>query len=129
MPGMAVHFRLNDADRLGPNVMPVSGHHFFTAQGVPFFNLDSIGQAPTAKNNSAPAPATAAVGQNGEAAVAWLKLKTVDSATNNIKEVYRVVTAGGSPPKTCQGQPENIEVQYSAQYWFWEGQAKVKSAE
>ncbi|TQS32522.1 hypothetical protein Golomagni_07158 [Golovinomyces magnicellulatus] len=121
MTGMAVHFSLVDADRLGPNVLPVSGHHFFTQKGVPYFDLGEIGQAPTAKNNSAPAPATAASGQKGEPAVPWLKLTTVDGATGNIREVYRVETAGGSAPKTCRGQPDHIEVQYAAQYWFWEG--------
>lgn len=119
VPGMAVHFNMDDSDRLGPVTLPISGHHFFTGSGVPFFNLDTaagdIGLAPCAKNASVAAPADAAVGQNGEAAVAWLKLTTVDGATGNLKEVFRVETAGGSPPKTCQGQPDQIEVEYSAQ--------------
>lgn len=115
MPGMAVHFPLMEANRLGPTALSVSGHHFFTQEGVPYFDLGEIGQAPTAKDSSASAPTTAARGQKGDAAVAWLKLTTVDGATNNIREVFRVETAGGSPPKTCRGQPDHIEVQYSAQ--------------
>jgi hypothetical protein len=54
------------------------------------------------------------VGPSGSAAVPWLKLLAKDGATGGIKEVYRVDTAGGSAPATCQGQPANIQVQYSA---------------
>lgn len=119
IPNMAVHFQLDDEARLGPVTMPVSGHHYFTSKGVPFFNLvtDSmnIGQVPCAKNSSAPAPSTASAGQVGDAAVPWLKLTSVEGVTGNIKEIFRVVTAGGSAPKTCKGQPNTIQVEYAAQ--------------
>lgn len=118
VPGMAVHFDLSDDHRLGPSQLPVSGSHYFTNGTTPFFDLRTnaldIGEAPCAKNSSAPAPSNAAVGQLGEAAVPWLKLSTRDGATGNIKEVYRLTTAGGSAPATCEGMPEQFEVQYAS---------------
>ncbi|KAL7795018.1 hypothetical protein V8C37DRAFT_375251 [Trichoderma ceciliae] len=126
MPNMAVNFHYDAATfagSLGPMALPVSGHHFFLDSTTPFFNLDTpaldIGTVPCAKNSSAPAPSTAAAGPQGEGAVPWLKLTAKDGATGSIKEVYRVDTAGGNPPASCRGQPANIEVQYSAVYWFW----------
>ncbi|EEU41848.1 uncharacterized protein NECHADRAFT_96845 [Fusarium vanettenii 77-13-4] len=125
IPGMAVHFPLTNASRLGPAELPVSGHHYFTADGVPFFDIRTpghdIGEAPCAKNDSAPAPSTASVGQKGEAAVAWLKLDTIEGATHKIKQVYRLTTAGGSPPATCEGMNAQFQVEYSTVYWFWAG--------
>ncbi|KAF4969444.1 hypothetical protein FSARC_3302 [Fusarium sarcochroum] len=125
IPGMAVHFPLTDADKLGPASLPVSGHHYFTADGVPFFDVrtqdQEIGEAPCAKNSSAPAPSLSAKGQLGEGAVPWLRLTTVKGATHKMKEVYRTTTAGGSPPATCEGMDAEFEVQYSTVYWFWAG--------
>lgn len=119
VPAMAVHFNMDDDSRLGPSVLSISGHHFFNSSGVPYFNLTTptmdIGQAPCAKNNSANAPADAPKGQIGDGAVPWLKLLAVDGATDNIREIFRVATAGGSAPKTCRDQPDHIEVEYSAQ--------------
>ncbi|KAJ3495204.1 hypothetical protein NLG97_g3559 [Lecanicillium saksenae] len=119
VPGMAVHFNLDTANRLGPAMLPVSGHHYFTAQGVPFFDLGSEGQLPCAKNASLNAPSTAAVGQQGDAAVAWLRLLATKDATNGLGEVFRVSTAGGSPPETCKDLSGPFQVEYSAEYWFW----------
>ena len=78
----------------------------------------NLGFAPCAKNNTVPAPAGAPVGQGdqGHGAVAWLKLITRSGATGNLEEVYRVNTAGGSPPATCAGMPAAFEVQYAAEY-------------
>ena len=99
--------------------MAVSGAHYFTNASTPFFNMDAsqwkIGEAPCAKNNSAPAPEAAAKGQQGEKAVPWLKLVTRPGATGGLQEVYRVETAGGSAPETCKGMPAAFEVQYAAQ--------------
>lgn len=125
VPNMAVNFNYDAATAgpLGPMMLPVSGHHFFVDSTTPFFNLDmptlDLGTVPCAKNGSAPAPATAVPGPSGSSAVPWLKLTAKDGATGSIKEVYRVNTAGGNPPATCQGQAANIQVQYSAVYWFW----------
>lgn len=106
--------------RLAPGNAMISGHHFFTTTTTPFFNLDTtnfgqLGEAACAKNASVAAPADAAKGQGGEAAVPWLKLTAKEGATGRIQEVYRVETAGGSQPATCAGMPASFEVQYSAE--------------
>ena len=44
---------------------------------------------------------------------------TAKQATGDVKEVYRLDTAGGNPPKTCSGMPPSVGVDYSAIYWFW----------
>lgn len=117
IPGMAVHFPLTEDHKLGPASLPVSGTHYFTNGTTPFFALEQsgsdIGEAPCQKNSSTPAPFTAAVGQLGEAAVPWLKLTTVEGATRKMKEVYRLTTAGGSPPATCEGMASEFTVQYA----------------
>ncbi|PWI70973.1 hypothetical protein PCL_12341 [Purpureocillium lilacinum] len=117
IPSMAVHFNLTD-DRLGPSVLQKSGVHYFTDATTAFFDLDTptldIGKAPCEKNSSGAAPSTASVGQIGEKAVPWLRLKTKEGATDDIKEVFRVTTAGGSAPATCKGMPATFEVQYAS---------------
>lgn len=50
----------------------------------------------------------------------WLKLTARSGATGNLEEVYRVNTAGGNPPATCAGMPATFEVQYAAEYWFYQ---------
>jgi len=76
-----------------------------------------LGFAPCAKNNSVAAPAGEPTGQDDEGlgAVTWLKLLTRVGATGNLKEVYRVNTAGGKPPPTCAGMPTTFEVDYAAE--------------
>ncbi|QUC19909.1 uncharacterized protein UV8b_04150 [Ustilaginoidea virens] len=125
IPGMAVHFDLEESEKLGPTGMTKSGVHYFLDSSTPFFNLDTpaqdIGQVHAAKNSSSNAPSTAAVGQLHEKAVAWLRLTSKHGTTGDIKEVYRVDTAGGSAPASCKGMPSRFEVQYAAVYWFWQG--------
>lgn len=109
-------------ERLAPGSYVISGHHYFLDTTTPFFNLDTqngeLGEAPCAKNATVSAPVSAAAGQQGDKAVAWLKLTARDGATGRLQEVYRVETAGGSPPATCEGMSAAFEVQYSAQYVF-----------
>ncbi|PTB63541.1 hypothetical protein BBK36DRAFT_1171752 [Trichoderma citrinoviride] len=127
VPNMAVNFNFDAAAAgpgpLGPMTLDVSGHHYFLDTTTPFFNLDTpaldIGTVPCAKNSSIAAPSSSASGPDGQAAVPWLKLTAKNGTTGSIREVYRINTAGGSAPATCQGQPANIQVQYSAVYWFW----------
>jgi len=122
LPDVALQFKLKDIskDTLPPN-LAISGQHYFSNLTTPVFNLDTaamdLGFAPCAKNNSEPAPAGAAMGQDDEGfgAVAWLKLLTRDGATGNLKEVYRVNTAGGKPPTTCAGMPATFEVGCAAE--------------
>jgi hypothetical protein len=67
-----------DAPRLAPHNLVISGHHYFSDKTTPFFDLDTpnaqLGHVGVGKNGSEPAPANAPKGQQGEAAVAWLKL-------------------------------------------------------
>lgn len=107
--------------KIAPSNLVISGHHYFTpSASVPFFDLDmpdqQLGHVSLAKNASEPAPADAPRGQQGEGAVAWLKLNAKPGmATGELQEVYRVGTAGGSPPATCKDMPATFEVQYTAQ--------------
>jgi len=116
--------------RMGPSNLLVSGKHLFLDAKTPYFNLDTknfgdIGHATFAKKSSVDAPTNAPKGLKGEKAVAWLKLVAGGSdavkiaATGGLQEVYRVQTAGGSPPATCQGMAPTFEVEYAAEYWFY----------
>ncbi|KAH7071650.1 hypothetical protein FB567DRAFT_598040 [Paraphoma chrysanthemicola] len=113
---------LNYAIPTGPEAAQrLSGHHEFTEKKVPFFKLQ------TANNDygsvhampdivKSVAPTDASKGSNGLGSVPWLKLNAVDG---DYKEVYRVHTAGGVAPKTCEGLAGAFTVEYSAQYWFY----------
>lgn len=125
LPAMALRFNLSDPAQLGASPLAATGMHFFTDSTTPYFNLgdneERGGEAWTSKEADAPAPSSAAVGQKGESAVAWLKLSTKGDTGGNMKEVFRVSTAGGSPPATCEGMEETFEVEYATVYWFWAG--------
>ena len=114
----------------------LSGHHYFSDATTAVFNLHTatanFGISFTKKTANVTAPASTPgkqnVGPDGSAAVAWLKLGVKDPNGNcepednkGIKEVYRVNTQGGSPPKTCgaYGKTGTFEVNYSAEYWFF----------
>lgn len=97
------------------------GHHEFTDKGVPLFWLKTdtvdfgyIQAKPDAIKSAAPKDASK--GSNGLGSVPWLKLNAVEG---DYKEVYRVHTAGGVAPKTCEGIEGSFTVEYSAQYWFY----------
>ncbi|KAL8936194.1 MAG: hypothetical protein Q9216_005061 [Gyalolechia sp. 2 TL-2023] len=107
-----------------------SGQHYFSDLTTPTFNLH------TAKANfgiqfaklltKVPVPDDKQqLGQDQSKAVPWLKLSSANapeglgSDSSPVKEIYRVNTAGGSPPKTCDASPASFEVQYAAEYWFW----------
>ena len=123
-----------DNKLLFPAQSIVSGHHYFTAS-VPTFNLHTstanYGITFTKKVANVTAPAStdtsSNLGPDGSKAVPWLKLQVntpdgdADSPdeTDGVKEVYRVNTAGGAAPATCQGMPANFTVQYAAEYWFF----------
>ncbi|KAL2870627.1 DUF3455 domain-containing protein [Aspergillus lucknowensis] len=93
------------------------GKHYFTNEGVPFFDLRGFSPddwIAAKKDSEADAPAKPGYGITGDAA--WLKLKGVEGG---IREVYRVHTAGGDPPATCEGMSEVFTVDYSAEYWLY----------
>ena len=125
LPKLALQFDLpfstSDADekKMGPTELLVSGKHFFTNSTTPFFNLDTsraqIGEAPCSKLNASAAPADAPKGRQGEIAVPWLRLAANPDATRGLQQVFRVETAGGSSPATCEGQPATFQVEYAAE--------------
>lgn len=102
----------------GDMTFPVIGHHYFTAAGVPTFDLNTRSKILFSKKvASIPAPASANVGPDGTGAVPWLKLVDAGSSVG-LSEVYRIVTAGGKAPATC-ADTNPISVQYAAEYWFY----------
>jgi hypothetical protein len=98
----------------------LSGFHEFTAAGTPYFGLrtatHNFGDLLGKKNASSPAPADSAAGNNGLGSVPWLKMTAVGGT---FKEVYRLNTAGGQAPATCEGITAPFSVDYAAEYWFY----------
>ncbi|KAJ0424915.1 hypothetical protein BJY00DRAFT_226096 [Aspergillus carlsbadensis] len=102
----------------------VIGTHYFTKDGVPFFDFRGLSSdnsrstadswIAAAKDDEMDAPAKPGYGLTGD--VAWLKLTRVEGG---ISEVYRLHTSGGAAPATCEGMPEEFTVDYTSQYWFY----------
>ncbi|KAL8715471.1 MAG: hypothetical protein Q9220_000805 [cf. Caloplaca sp. 1 TL-2023] len=118
-----------EGKQLFPAQAFVSGHHYFT-DAAPTFNLHTdthnFGIQFGSVLNKVPVPdAQQQVGKDGSKAVPWLKLSSKDAEgglekdMSSVKEIYRVNTAGGSPPKTCEEMPAKFQVEYAAEYWFW----------
>lgn len=119
-----------DGKVLFPAQAIMSGHHYFTDSTTPTFNLHTVahnfGIQFAKVLTKVPVPESQQqLGTDGSTAVPWLKLSAADapaglaSDASPVKEIYRVNTAGGSPPKTCEEMPGNFTVQYAAEYWFW----------
>jgi hypothetical protein len=109
------------ADILG---LPVLGEHFFNSALQPTFDLYAVNAQLLAKKaGDVPAPADACPGPDGAGAVDWLYLTDAsngDGATfGGITAVYRVETAGGACPGTCQNSSSSFQVPYSAEYWYY----------
>ncbi|KAF2769134.1 hypothetical protein EJ03DRAFT_327723 [Teratosphaeria nubilosa] len=126
LPEIALNLPIPDTtDTNSPAYLDMSGHHFFTNLTTAYFDLDtstnSYGQGAFKKVNSTNAPVDAMAGQDGQGngAVAWLKLNTIDGKGEILQEVYRLNTAGGMQPKTCAGMAAEFEVEYAAEYWIW----------
>lgn len=104
----------------------VGTHMFKSVNGAntPTFALDQLALSPypmaqVGKLNETAAPASACPGLSGEGTVKWLYLKdTKGLSLGGIDTVYRLETAGGSPPATCKGKPASFEVKYAAQCKF-----------
>jgi hypothetical protein len=101
------------------------GNHFFNGAKAPTFSLTQVKanpfpQAVVAKNAVMDAPKWACGGLTGEGAVKWLQLTdTQKLSQGGVNTVYRMETAGGNPPATCQGKAKTFEVKYAAQYWIF----------
>lgn len=102
----------------------IIGEHFFNHAKTPTFAFSKVTISPypqafVKKDAAVDAPKTSCPGSKGEAAVPWLYLTDAGGSIGGVNTVYRVETAGGSPPKTCYGQPQSFEVPYVAQYWVY----------
>ena len=108
------------SSQLQPPGLDYYGEHYFRNATTPAFNLDTPksqnGLTFAAKNASSPAPADAPKGPGGvgDGAVPWLRLTSISGSTGP-REIYRLNTAGGNPPATCQGMDSTFVVQYSAE--------------
>ena len=130
MPSIALQFATPSSSSDQLVAMELLGHHYFTDPKSPTFNLDTAngnaGYVNVQSGGKVPAPSGAPAGQNGQGdgAVPWLSLPQKSGSQGaqgqqTFSEVYRVNTAGGQSPTTCQGMPDAFEVQYSAEYWFY----------
>jgi len=112
----------------GLGSFPILGFHFFTSTGTPVFDLNAVGEklfCKKAADIKAPSDAVVGItmsGSVGNGAVDWLSLTDVPGmGSAGLKQVYRVDTAGGNPPKSCEayGSGQVISVPYSAGYHFY----------
>jgi hypothetical protein len=136
-----------NANTLAPSNIQLSGHHYFSTNTTPVFELDSasamdshLGVVIGKKNANSTAPVGSAPSKYG-GTVPWLFLDATnksETATpegnirigadvegNEWKGIYRLLTAGGAAPKTCDGvaTDENgvFSVEYASVYYFYKG--------
>ncbi|KAF2629712.1 hypothetical protein BU25DRAFT_408982 [Macroventuria anomochaeta] len=91
------------------------GNHFFADLTTPAFDIPVLGNAKTKKVEEVAAP-------NPSADIKWLRLQAQTSnSTSQVKYIYRLNTAGGLAPTSCEGRAEGevVTVQYQAQYWVY----------
>ncbi|PGH18925.1 hypothetical protein AJ80_04252 [Polytolypa hystricis UAMH7299] len=96
------------------------GSHYFVGSS-PFFDFRMEGGEDFATVKGVAkvsAPDGARTNSQGAGAVDWLRLDATSGS--GIKAIYRVDTAGGKPPQTCEGMAPNFEVDYTAQYWAYQ---------
>lgn len=106
-----------------PMQLNLIGNHYFDASSKPNFDFSRSdkGRLQAKKGAGVPAPKSASKGvkpyENG--AVDWLYLLDNGAGVSEeLLSVYRVQTAGGKPPQTCNGG-EQVQVPYAAEYWFY----------
>ena len=117
-----VLLKITDGSGVLPfNPAPVIGQHFFSSNPTaPVFDLTAVdAKAVVALESKVPAPQESFEGKSGEGAVDWLYLVDNGSSFGGVSEVYRIATAGGSAPETCEGLSGEFTVEYAAQYWFF----------
>ncbi|KAI9796446.1 MAG: hypothetical protein M1835_003972 [Candelina submexicana] len=123
LPNVTMEYAIpNTNDPLWPANIDFSGFHFFPDATTPTFDLDTAkhdyGLILSGKNASTPAPSDAIKGQSGVGfgAVPWLKLNAKIGTASTFSEVYRVNTAGGAAPPTCESAAgTSFEIQYAAE--------------
>lgn len=108
LPAMALQYPVDQP----PKHLTPAGQHYFQGPTTPVFDMGDVGFTIVKKAAAVPAAVPAAD-------VAWLELEHVSAGP--IQEVYRLNTAGGSPPANCLGSPSTFSVQYAAEYWFYTG--------
>ncbi|PYI08480.1 hypothetical protein BO78DRAFT_428105 [Aspergillus sclerotiicarbonarius CBS 121057] len=112
VPVETLDFFASFASLAGPD-SAILGEHYFTASAQPFFDLRLSGNEDWAAAKKVASVASPMASMD----VPWLKLASVDGV--GIKEVYRVYTAGGASPATCEGMTKAFSVDYAAEYWFY----------
>ncbi|KAF8453738.1 hypothetical protein BDZ91DRAFT_46916 [Kalaharituber pfeilii] len=127
IPAMVMWAGLHDIQNAAQGNVPLGlgypqvGTHIFTPDAkTPYFELKFrsntlklVGQ----KLEGFPAPSSAYPGS-----VNWLKLgRATDKEKESIgiKYVYRLFTAGGKPPATCEGLEKEFTVNYATEYWVY----------
>ncbi|KAH6618801.1 hypothetical protein C7974DRAFT_37634 [Boeremia exigua] len=91
------------------------GNHFFADLTTPDFEIPSLGNTKSKKLEEVAAP-------NPSVDIKWLRLQAqASSSTSQVKYIYRLNTAGGLAPTSCEGRSEGevVTVQYQAQYWIY----------
>jgi len=104
--------------------LPVLGEHHFNSAMQPTFDLFAVNaQLLGKKTGDIPAPTESCDGPDTEGAVDWLYLTDAsngDGATfGGVTAVYRIETAGGKCPTTCESSAAEFDVPYAAEYWFY----------
>ncbi|KAI9655655.1 MAG: hypothetical protein M1831_004807 [Alyxoria varia] len=117
-----------DAQNKVGGFLPELGKHYFTAEGVPSFDLYNGDGKPyfsAQKLATVDAPSDACKGRDGGKAVGWLQLKDdgTDRNRGGLTMAYRVQTVGGAADAKglCQGKKpgEWVTRDYSAYYYFY----------
>ncbi|KAK5090224.1 hypothetical protein LTR05_000394 [Lithohypha guttulata] len=141
LPGLALEYALpaDPVANLEPSNLALAGHHYFTSNGTPTFDMSQprsinvanlasipitdgssgITKAKLAVNSTAPADAPKGEHGQGFGAVPWLLLNSTFGTTGDVVAVYRINTAGGKAPPTCESSPAYFSVQYATEYWFY----------
>jgi len=104
--------------------LPVLGEHHFNGAMQPTFDLSAVSaQLVGKKTGDVPAPVDACKGTENAGAVDWLYLTDASNGDGvtfgGVTAVYRIETAGGKNPTTCQNSAAEFNVPYAAEYWFY----------
>lgn len=101
-----------DYTALKNSSLDLIGHHYYS-DGKLVFDLGSTGYFEGDMKDMIDSPS------KDKGAIDWAFLTSTEP-NSTIKDVYRVFTAGGSPPQNCKDQKQPITESYAAEYWFYE---------